>query len=93
MSSAAATANPYGNQPQMLGSAYAPVSNMAFDPALAAGVNSPGSAGQQFEYASAIDPSLEAAAPPSAAAGLGANYGGQPGMEAQISWTLLHAPH
>ena len=81
MSSAAATANPYGNQPQMLGGAYAPVSSMAYDPALSAGVNSPGSAGQQFEYASAIDPALEAAAPPAAAA-VGSNYGGQPGTHA-----------
>lgn len=77
MSSAAATANPYGNQPQMLGGAYAPVSSMAYEPALSAGVNSPGSAGQQFEYASAIDPALEAAAPPTTAAA-GNSYGGQP---------------
>ena len=81
MSSAAATVNPYGNQPQMLGGAYAPVSSMAYEPALSAGVNSPGSAGQQFEYASAIDPALETAAPPITAAA-GNSYGGQPGTHA-----------
>lgn len=81
MGSAAATANPYGNQPQMLGGTYAP-STMAYDPALSAGVSSPGSAGQQFEYASAIDPALEAAAPPAAAAGN--NFGGQPGTHASL---------
>ncbi|TVY25813.1 putative transcriptional regulatory protein [Lachnellula hyalina] len=39
----AATANPYGNQSQILGGYGAPVS-MAYDPALSAGVSSPGSA-------------------------------------------------
>jgi hypothetical protein len=37
--------------------------NMGYDPALSAGVSSPGSSGQQFDYASAIDPALEAVAP------------------------------
>lgn len=66
----AATANPYGNQPQMLQSGYgASVTNMGYvEPALSAGVSSPGSATQQFDYASAIDPALEAAAAPVAPA-------------------------
>ncbi|KAF4633816.1 hypothetical protein G7Y89_g4296 [Cudoniella acicularis] len=65
-----ATANPYGNQPQMLQSGYGvPVSSMSYEPSLSAGVSSPGSASQQFDYASAIDPALEAAAPPAAVAG------------------------
>ena len=81
MGSSSATANPYGNQPQMLGGAYAPVSSMGYEPSLSAGVSSPGSASQQFDYASAIDPALEAAAPPTTAAA-GNNYGGQPGMQA-----------
>lgn len=38
------------------------------EPALSAGVSSPGSATQQFDYASAIDPALEAAAAPVAPA-------------------------
>lgn len=92
MSSAAATANPYGNQPQMLGGAYAPVSSMAYEPALSAGVNSPGSAGQQFEYASAIDPALEAAAPPTTTAAAGNNYGGQPGTHAHQLTSLARDP-
>ncbi len=61
----AATSNPYGNQPQMLAGGYGAPTNMSYDPALSAGVSSPGSA-QQFDYASAIDPALEAAAPPNA---------------------------
>jgi hypothetical protein len=61
----AATSNPYGNQPQMLAGGYGAPANMSYDPALSAGVSSPGSA-QQFDYASAIDPALEAAAPPNA---------------------------
>ncbi|TAQ88480.1 hypothetical protein B7494_g3189 [Chlorociboria aeruginascens] len=66
-SSIAATSNPYGNQPQMLQGGYgAPVNNMSYDPALSAGVSSPGSGSQQFDYTSAIDPALEAAAPPNA---------------------------
>jgi hypothetical protein len=49
----------------MLQSGYgAPVTNMGYEPALSAGVSSPGSTSQQFDYASAIDPALEAAAPP-----------------------------
>jgi len=62
--SAVATANPYGHQPQMLHS-YGPAS-MPYDPALSAGAST--SAGQHFDYSSAIDPALEAAAPPPAAA-------------------------
>lgn len=57
-----ATSNPYGNQPQML-PAYGTAANMSYDPALSAGVSSPGSGSQQFDYASAIDPALEAVAP------------------------------
>jgi hypothetical protein len=57
-----ATANPYGNQPQMLGG-YGSAA-MSYDPALSAGVSSPGSASQQYDYASAIDPALEAATAP-----------------------------
>jgi len=53
-----ATADPYGNQPQMLGG-YGGV-GMGYDPALSAGVSSPGSA-QQYDYTSAIDPALTAA--------------------------------
>jgi hypothetical protein len=53
----------------MLAGGYgAPVSNMSYDPALSASVSSPGSAGQQFDYNSAIDPALEAASAPSTAA-------------------------
>ena len=44
-----ATANSYGNPPQMLGAAYG-VSTMSYDPALPAGVSSPVSANQQFDY-------------------------------------------
>ncbi|KAG0649919.1 putative transcriptional regulatory [Hyphodiscus hymeniophilus] len=50
-----ATANPYGNQPQMLGGYSAAAMN--YDPSLPAGVSSPGS-GQHYDYASAIDPAL-----------------------------------
>lgn len=42
----------------------APPPNMAYDPALTGGVSSPGAAAPQYDYASAIDPALEAAAPP-----------------------------
>lgn len=42
-----------------------PQTAMSFDPALG-GVGSPG-AGQQFDYQSAIDPALEAAAPAASA--------------------------
>ena len=49
----------------MLGG-YAPA--MSYDPALSAGVSSPGSATQQYDYASAIDPALESATAPTAAA-------------------------
>lgn len=62
VSGIAATSNPYGNQPQMLGGYGAPA-NMSYDPSLSAGVSSPGSANQHFDYASAIDPALEAVAP------------------------------
>ncbi|PMD64100.1 uncharacterized protein K444DRAFT_492794, partial [Hyaloscypha bicolor E] len=68
-----ATSNPYGNQPQMLAGGYGAPANMAYDPALSAGVSSPGSASQQFDYTSAIDPALEAVAPPTSAAS-GASY-------------------
>lgn len=37
---------------------------MGYEPALSAGVSSPGSTGQQFDYSSAIDPALEAVVPP-----------------------------
>ncbi|EMR90178.1 putative c6 finger domain protein [Botrytis cinerea BcDW1] len=57
-SSSIATANPYGNQPQMLQSGYGVPASMAYDPALTAP-----SAGQHYDYSSAIDPNLEAAAP------------------------------
>ncbi|KAI9731674.1 MAG: hypothetical protein M1818_007804 [Claussenomyces sp. TS43310] len=56
-----ATANPYGNQPILQG--YGGVSSMNYDPALSAGVSSPGSSTPQFDYTSAIDPALEAVAP------------------------------
>jgi hypothetical protein len=49
---------------------------MNYDPALSASVSSPGSAGHQFEYASAIDPALEASGPPQ---GVPANLFTQPG--------------
>lgn len=68
----AATANPYGNQPHMLGG-YGGVSNMGYDPALSASHSSPAS--QQFDYASAIDPALEASGPPAT----GVQYTPQPG--------------
>lgn len=51
----------------MLQSGYGlPVSSIGYEQALSAGVSSPGSNGQQFDYASAIDPALEAAAPSAA---------------------------
>lgn len=53
-----ATANPYGNQPSMLQGYGPPVPTM-YDPSLSAG---PPAAGQHFDYASAIDPALEAVA-------------------------------
>ncbi|RAL65203.1 hypothetical protein DID88_001309 [Monilinia fructigena] len=56
--SSIATANPYGNQPQMLQSGYGVPATMAYDPAL----TTP-SAGQHYDYTSAIDPNLEASAP------------------------------
>ena len=62
----------------MLSGAYGTPS-MGYDPALSAGVSSPGSASQQFDYTSAIDPALEAAAPPATSAG-GNHYSGTPGM-------------
>jgi hypothetical protein len=39
---------------------------MGYEPALSAGVSSPGSTSQQFDYSSAIDPALEAVVPPPA---------------------------
>lgn len=54
-----ATANPYGDQAAL--HAYGQAHNMAYDPALAAGVSS-GGAANQFDYASAIDPALEGVA-------------------------------
>jgi hypothetical protein len=55
-----ATVNPHGNQSQMLGPAYSALT-MGHDPALSAGVSSPGQATQKFEYTSVIDPALESA--------------------------------
>lgn len=49
----------------MLGG-YGHPANMAYDPALSAGVSSPGSGSGQYDYASAIDPALEAATPSTA---------------------------
>jgi hypothetical protein len=49
----------------MLGG-YGPAT-MSYDPALSAGVSSPGSATQQYDFHSAIDPALESAAPATAA--------------------------
>jgi hypothetical protein len=43
---------------------------MSYDPALSAGVSSPGSATQQYDYASAIDPALESATAPTTAGNL-----------------------
>jgi hypothetical protein len=57
----------------MLAGGYGAPANMAYDPALSAGVSSPGSASQQFDYSSAIDPALEAVAPPTTTAS-GASY-------------------
>ncbi|KAG4417343.1 hypothetical protein IFR04_009484 [Cadophora malorum] len=62
-----ATSNPYGQQPQMLTNYGAPPANMSsYDPALSAGVSSPGSVHPQYDYTNAIDPALAdvAAAPP-----------------------------
>jgi white-opaque regulator 2 len=53
----------------MLAGGYGAAGSMAYDPALSAGVSSPGSASQQYDYTSAIDPALEAVAPSSAAGG------------------------
>jgi hypothetical protein len=55
----------------------AQVPNMGYEPALSAGVSSPGSTSQQFDYSSAIDPALEAVVPPAAK---GANQFQQSGM-------------
>jgi len=64
----------------MLAGGYGAPANMAYDPALSAGVSSPGSASQQFDYTSAIDPALEAVAPPTTTAS-GASYqSSTPGM-------------
>ncbi|KAG9232057.1 hypothetical protein BJ875DRAFT_97011 [Amylocarpus encephaloides] len=57
-----ATANPYGNQQNMYSMPTAPI---GYD-ASSAGVSSPGSANQPYDYTNAIDPALEAA-PPAAA--------------------------
>jgi white-opaque regulator 2 len=43
---------------------------MAYDPALSAGVSSPGSGSGQYDYTSAIDPALEAATPSTAASNI-----------------------
>ena len=51
----------------MLGG-YGAQAHMSYDPALSAGVSSPGSANHQYDYASAIDPALESATAPTAAA-------------------------
>ncbi|KUJ07952.1 uncharacterized protein LY89DRAFT_691268 [Mollisia scopiformis] len=59
----AATSHPYGHQPQIMTGYGAPTSMNNFDPALSAGASSPGSASQQFDYASAIDPALEGVGP------------------------------
>ncbi|CAD6446614.1 552427a6-ee9b-4412-bc16-d4df6503a8d8 [Sclerotinia trifoliorum] len=56
--SSLATANPYGNQPQMLQTGYGVPATMSYDPALTAP-----SAAQHYDYSSAIDPNLEASAP------------------------------
>jgi hypothetical protein len=62
--SIATTAHPYGNQPHLLqGSVYG-AGNMAYDPAL-----NTSTTGQSYDYSSAIDPALEAAALPITAAG------------------------
>ncbi|PMD62230.1 uncharacterized protein K444DRAFT_627194 [Hyaloscypha bicolor E] len=53
-----AIANPYGNQSQMLGPANS-IPIMGYDPALSAGISSPGQATQKLKYTSAIDPVLE----------------------------------
>jgi hypothetical protein len=49
---------------------YGAPATMAYDPALSAGVSSPGSGSGQFDYTSAIDPALEAAAPSTAASNI-----------------------
>lgn len=59
----------------MLGAAYTQA--MGYDPALSASVSSPGSAGQSYDYASAIDPALESSGPPQSAP---SNLFTQPGM-------------
>ncbi|KAL2067064.1 hypothetical protein VTL71DRAFT_1488 [Oculimacula yallundae] len=58
--------NPYGQQPQMHGVYGAPPANMSYDPALSAGISTPGSGHPQYDYTNAIDPALAdvAAAPP-----------------------------
>ncbi|CAG8957545.1 hypothetical protein HYFRA_00010411 [Hymenoscyphus fraxineus] len=61
------SANPYGHQPQMSG--YGMPSNMAYEQSPSAGVSSPGSANQGYEYASAIDPALQAASSTTAGPG------------------------
>lgn len=54
--------------------------NMSYDPALSAGVSSPGSASQHYDYTSAIDPALEAVAPPSVSATAPTYQTTSPGM-------------
>ncbi|KAH6663867.1 hypothetical protein B0J14DRAFT_494267 [Halenospora varia] len=63
--STATAQNPYG-APPMLSGGYVAGPNMSYEASLSTGVSSPGSASQQFDYTSAIDPALEAAAPPAA---------------------------
>jgi hypothetical protein len=74
-----AISNSYGNQPQMIPTYGAPT-NMSYDPALSAGVSSPGSGSQQFDYASAIDPALEAVAPSTTPAAAPVYATSTPGM-------------
>ena len=56
------------------------MSNMGYEQALSASVGSPGSASQQFDYTSAIDPALEAASAPPAGANNQYQHSSQPGM-------------
>jgi len=51
----------------MFGAAHGALT-VGYDPALSAGVSSPVSANQQFDYTSAIDPALESASAPTTAA-------------------------
>ncbi len=66
----------------MMPGGYGTPANMNYDPALTGGVSSPGSA-QPYDFASAIDPSLEMATVGGVAVGV--SYTAAPGMSSSPS--------